>query len=201
MHRLGTKPWFIIVMKITTVRQNEILYLIRNLTLQLKGLSLAHKQQIEKISELQSKKIELEALVTRFENNNEEYLKINQTVRENVSSILSDGKVLLRFALDSLIGSIRNDPVKYSPLIYYCNNNNMSMSTTTTTTNSLYMYGEQQQQHYIPSQDYFMEHYTAMLLHEAEKLYTKLVKDLTNRVVCDMTFSNNNSQSSSVLSS
>ncbi|HEY9490645.1 MAG TPA: hypothetical protein VIP56_01570, partial [Nitrososphaeraceae archaeon] len=76
-------------------------------------------------------------------------------------------------------------------LIYYCSNNNMSMSTTTTTTtNSLYMYGEQQ--HYIPSQDYFMEHYTAMLLHEAEKLYTKLVKDLTNRVVSDMAFSNNN---------
>jgi hypothetical protein len=122
-------------------------------------------------------------------------LKINQTVRENVNSILSDGKALLRFALDSLIGSIRNDPVKYSPLIYYCNNN-MSMSTT----NSSYMYGGQQQQHYIPSQDYFIEHYTAMLLHEAEKLYTKLVKDLTNRVVSDMAF-NNNSQSSSLLSS
>jgi len=40
-----------------------------------------------------------------------------------------------------------------------------------------------------------MEHYTAMLLHEAEKLYTKLVKDLTNRVVCDMAFNNNGSTS------
>jgi transposase len=133
---------------------------------------LTHKQQIEKISELQSKKIELEELVTRFENNSEEYLKINQTIRENVSSILSNAKSLLRLALDSLIESVRNDPVKYSPLIY-CNNN-MSMSTTTT--NSSYMYGEQQQQQYLPSQDYFIEHYTAMLLHEAEKLYTKLVK-------------------------
>ncbi|HZD81363.1 MAG TPA: hypothetical protein VE076_00680 [Nitrososphaeraceae archaeon] len=61
---------------------------------------------------------------------------------------------------------------------------------------------EEQQQHYIPSQDYFMEHYTAMLLHEAEKLYAKLVKDLTNRVVCDMAFNNNNSsQPSSLLPS
>jgi hypothetical protein len=156
---------------------------------------LTHKQQIEKISKLQSKKIELEALVKRFENDNEEYLKINQIVRENVSSILSDGKVLLRFALDSLIGSIRNDPVKYSHLIYNCNNN-MSMSTTSTT-NSSYMYGGQQQQ-YLTSQDqYFIEHYTAMLLHEAEKIYTELVKDLTNRVVSDMAFSNNNSSQSS----
>jgi hypothetical protein len=103
-----------------------------------------------------------------------------------VSSILSNAKSLLRLALDSLIESVRNDPAKYSSLIYNCNNN-MSMSTT----NSSYMYGGQQQQHYIPSQDYFIEHYTAMLLHEAEKLYTKLVKDLTNRVVSDMAFSNN----------
>jgi hypothetical protein len=38
-----------------------------------------------------------------------------------------------------------------------------------------------------------------MLLNEAEKLYNKLVKDLTNRVICDIAF-NNNSQSSSLLS-
>jgi hypothetical protein len=65
------------------------------------------------------------------------------------------------------------------------------------------MYGGQQQQHYIPSQDYFIEHYTAMLVEEAEKLYTELVKDLKNRVVSDMVFSNinNSNQSSSLLSS
>jgi hypothetical protein len=74
---------------------------------------------------------------------------------------------------------------------------------STSTTNSSYRYGGQQQQ-YLPSQDYFIEHYTAMLVEEAEKLYTKLVKDLTNRIICDMAFSNNNnnsSQSSSLLSS
>jgi hypothetical protein len=121
-------------------------------------------------------------------------LKINQTVRENVSSILSNAKSLLRFALDSLIESVRNDPVKYSPLVYYCNNNNNMSMSTTTTINSLYMYGGQYQQHYIPSQDYFMEHYTTMLVEEAEKIYTKLVKDLTNRVI--YAFNNNSNQSS-----
>jgi hypothetical protein len=54
-------------------------------------------------------------------------------------------------------------------------------------------------QQYVSSQDYFIEHYSAMLLNEAEKLYNKLVKDLTNRVICDIAF-NNNSQSSSLLS-
>jgi transposase len=84
---------------------------------------LTHKEQIEKIACLQAKRIALEDLVRRFENNNEEYLKINQIVKDKVSSILSDGKVLLRLALYSLMESIRNEPIKYSPLIYYHNNN------------------------------------------------------------------------------
>ena len=41
--------------------------------------------------------------------------------------------------------------------LFLCNN-----IPSTTTTNSSCMYGEQQQ--YIPSQDYFIEHYTALLL-------------------------------------
>jgi hypothetical protein len=57
------------------------------------------------------------------------------------------------------------------------------------------MYGGQQQQ-YIPSQDYFIEHYTAMLLNQAEKLYNKLVKDLTNRIIDNTAFNNNNSSTS-----
>ena len=116
---------------------------------------LTYKQQAEKISNIQSKKIALEDLVRRFENNNEEYLKINQTVKDKVSSILSDGKVLLRLALYSLIESIRNEPFKYSSLIY--NTDNISLPGTThypasstawrTTTTA------------ISSQDYFTKHY------------------------------------------
>ena len=90
------------------------------------------------------------------------------------------GKGLLRLSLYSLIESIRNEPVKYSSLIY--NSNSISLP------------GQQQ---YVSSQDYFIEHYTAMLVEEAEKLYTKLVKDLTNRVIRDMAFNNNNSSQSS----
>jgi hypothetical protein len=99
-------------------------------------------------------------------------LKINQTVKEKVGSILSDGKVLLRLALDSLIQSIRNEPVKYSCLIYY----NMSLTTTDFPVSDKYS----------SSQDhYYIEYYTAMLLNEAEKLYNGLVEDLTNRIIYD----------------
>jgi hypothetical protein len=87
---------------------------------------LTYKQQAEKLADLQAKKMALEDLVKRFEKNNGEYLKIHQTVKDKVGSILSDGKVLLRLALYSLIESIRNDPVKYGSLIYY---NNMYSTT------------------------------------------------------------------------
>ncbi len=124
-------------------------------------------------------------------------MKINQTVKYKVSTILSDAKVLLRLTLDSLIESIRNDPEKYSPLIYY---NDMSSITTVDYPASDNYVGQQQQ--YLSSQDhYYIEYYTVMLVQEAEKLYNKLVKELTNRIVCDMAFNNNNRTSSSLLSS
>jgi hypothetical protein len=156
---------------------------------------------LEKIAYLQSKKMTLEDLVRQFENNNEEYLKINQTVKDRVSSILSDGKGLLRLTLYSLMESIRNEPVKYSPLIYY-HNNNISLPGTTHYLAS-YMYGGQKQQQHILSQDYFTEHYAAMLVQEAEKLYNKPVKEITNGITYDPAFNNNSTSSSSppVLSS
>ena len=149
----------------------------------LDSCDLTYKQQAEKISNLQSKKIALEDLVKRFENNNEEYLKINQTIKDKVSSILSDGKGLLRLALYSLIESIRNEPIKYSSLICY-NNNNLYSSSTIADYSSQYYDASYGQQH-----DYFMEAQKATLVQEAEKLYNKLVKDLTNRIIYDAAFS------------
>ena len=35
------------------------------------------------------------------------------------------------------------------------------------------------------SQDYFIEHYIDMLIQEAEKLYNKLVKEITNGIIYD----------------
>jgi hypothetical protein len=41
---------------------------------------------------------------------NEEYLKIKQAVEEKVSSVLTDGKVILQFVLASVIEAIRRNP-------------------------------------------------------------------------------------------
>jgi hypothetical protein len=51
-------------------------------------------------------------------------------------------------------------------------------------TNSSHMYAGQQHQ-YISSQDYFTEHYTAMLVQEAEKLYNRLIKEITKGITYD----------------
>jgi chromosome segregation ATPase len=88
----------------------------------LDSCDLTYRQLAEKIAGLQAKRNALEDLVRRFENNNAEYLKINQTVKDKVGSTLSDGKGLLRLALYSLIESIRNEPVKFSSLVYSSNN-------------------------------------------------------------------------------
>src|SRR5919107_4966834 len=52
----------------------------------------------------------LETVISRFKNNNEEYLKIKKTVE--VSSVLTDGKVLLQFAVASIIEAMRRNPVE-----------------------------------------------------------------------------------------
>ena len=58
-------------------------------------------------------------IVDKFQNNVEEYLKIRKTVEEKAISILSGRKELLMLAPLSFAESMRNDPYKYSSLIYY----------------------------------------------------------------------------------
>jgi hypothetical protein len=87
--------------------------------------------------------MKLEAGVRYFENNNEEYVKIRNTVEQKVQSILSDRRMVLKLALLSLIESMRKDPDKYSHLIY---NNNNTSSTPRTQARDYYTasYGQQQ---------------------------------------------------------
>jgi len=65
-----------------------------------------------------------EAHVRQFENNNEEYSKIRETVEEKVTDIISNRKELLWRALLCVVESMRKDPDKYGPLIYYNDDNN-----------------------------------------------------------------------------
>ena len=91
---------------------------------------LDYEKEMERLRDLQQERVKQEAIAKHFENSNEVYyIKIRKTVEEKVHSVLSDQRMVLKLALLSLTESMKNDPDKYSSLIY-CN---ASPSTTPAT--------------------------------------------------------------------
>jgi hypothetical protein len=127
----------------------------------------------------------LQELVTDFQDNNEGFIKIIKAVEEKVVSILSNGKVLLRYALLSITESITNNPERYRSLFYNmpssiidCYNTNGQDYTDS------YTYGQMQQQpQYLSPDNNNTEANLAIIVDEAEKLYNKIVKDCINKVI------------------
>jgi predicted transcriptional regulator len=69
------------------------------------------KEKKREIENLYNEKTILEAAMIEFKNNKEEYLdKIKQAAEENVISVLTNGKILLKFATASVIESLRRNP-------------------------------------------------------------------------------------------
>ena len=64
----------------------------------LNSFRISCERERREIEYLQNEKARLEATVTKFKNNNEEYLKIKQAAEENVKSVLTNSKLLLKFA-------------------------------------------------------------------------------------------------------
>ena len=86
-------------------------------------------------------------------------------MEEEVSKFLTDGKVLLQFALASIIEAIRRNPGKFNNLLVR-NTSALSIST--------------------PGQDSLPSHiegYKNMILDEANKLNDKLLKHFTNSIM------------------
>ena len=106
------------------------------------------EEERRQMGELYQKMIRLEALVDDFQDNNEEYLKIIKTVGEEVLGVISNVKVLLRYALLSMTESIRNDPERFRSIF-----NNISSMIDYSSNGQDYMYGQQQQ---YPSPNYVL---------------------------------------------
>jgi hypothetical protein len=164
-------------------KQNSAI-IFQELTDQISYLRKICKEQGLELTKIQMQKLRLQTLVDNFQNNDEGYIKIRNTVEEKVHSVLSDKKTLLELALLSLTESMRQDPDKFKAFIF-CDNKSSSSTTQTRGHNQYYdtvPYGQQQQQY--PSQDCI-----DVLLEEAEKLYNKLVKELVDETILDCTFS------------
>jgi hypothetical protein len=126
------------------------------------------------IERLYNEKTRLEAIITGFKSSNEEYLdKIKQTAYEEIKSVLMNGKFLLQLAIASVIESLRSNPELCNFVLYNIPNSNAASY------GSNYLSSMSTRQH----QQSFNDSYTALILEESEKLYNKLIRELTNRAM------------------
>jgi chromosome segregation ATPase len=130
----------------------------------LNSYNILCERKREEAANLNNEISRLEAIISRFKNNKEKYLKIQQTVENKVRSVLTDGKVLLQFALASVIEAIRINPDKY---------NNLLFSDTSSSTA-------------MPAQQSSLLHvkdYMEKVLEKANRLYDTVQNHLTNSIM------------------
>jgi chromosome segregation ATPase len=125
----------------------------------------------------------LEALVTRFKNNNEEYLKIKSTVEDSLKNVLADGKVLLHKAIFSIIETLRNE------------NNTTKNHLISFLAKEAITVSHYRDYKYVPLASgvqqelaQYIEDYINAILEEAEKLYNRMIKDLTDTIIDNTAF-------------
>ena len=142
----------------------------------LNSFRMSCKRERREMEHLQNEKARLEATVTQFKNNNEEYLdKIKLAAYEEVGSVLNDSKLLLKVATLSIIESLRRNSELYNFVLY-----DTSVQTASAAYGSNYLSLMSGREQY---QQAFNDTYTALILEEAEKLYNDLTTKLTNDVM------------------
>ena len=109
----------------------------------LEQYQLLCQKELAQRDHLYQKRMKLEAAVRHFEINNEGYLKIKQTVKQEVGQTLKDRTQLLELALFSLTESMRKDHDKYSRLIYHNNTPSTADYNNQCYDTASYTYGQQ----------------------------------------------------------
>jgi hypothetical protein len=142
------------------------------------------QQEQMKLEGIRQEKTKGEALVRNFQDTNEQYMKIRSIAEEKVCSTLSDSKLLLKYAMLSLVESVKKDPDRFTSLIY-----NDIYSSSSSTLDYLRPYHSTFDTHGLdlqyPSPDHYSEGCIDMLVHEAEKIYTKFAKESIDGSVAD----------------
>jgi DNA-binding CsgD family transcriptional regulator len=132
-------------------------------------------RQRKEIRKLHNEKARIDNLVTHFKSNNEEYLKIKQAAEEKVKDVLTNGKLILKFATLSVIESLRSNP-ELCNFVIHDNSNNTTITYGPNYPSSMLSGRQQHKQSFNDSN-------AALILEEAEKLYNKLTTELTNSVI------------------
>ena len=141
------------------------------------------KQQLDRIS---LQKTRLYDYVKHFQNTDDSYLLIKETIKREISFILKDPKQLLKKALLSLIESSRKDPRSFYALCYNKNNvttTSAGHSQTIGYDDHFYSATSSEEQFLHPDFCYRTESYENMLLSESEKLFNKIIDDIMLRTL------------------
>ncbi|MGC2426112.1 MAG: hypothetical protein WA421_03685 [Nitrososphaeraceae archaeon] len=125
------------------------------------------QEEENKLADLQRKRLQAEALVSHFEDNNEGYVKVRNVVEHKVHSTLSNTALLLKFAVSSVIHSIRNNPEQYIQLIQ----DNCSSARYNAPSHPFY------------TDDCIIQNFETILVNDAEKMYRNLAKNLIDEIL------------------
>ncbi len=150
----------------------------------------SYERKLQELKILNNKMLRLEALVTHFKNNNEEYLRIERTVEEMVKNVLADRKVILHKAIFSIIETLRNgNNITKDHLISFLAKEAIEVShyrdynyvsSTSTSSSSSSSAEHNLAQHIEDCKDTILE--------ESEKLYNHMTKDLTDTIIDNTAF-------------
>ena len=141
----------------------------------------SYREEHIELSKLRIEKVNLEFIVKKFKNTNEDYLKIKDMVRQEVELSLANYKDLLNIALLSIIDSCRNNPAKFNALYHNLSTNigimekGISLSGQSGKCN--YGLSTDQQQYCVYNSD--SDIYHRFLLDQAEQFFIKRIEDLT----------------------
>jgi hypothetical protein len=152
---------------------NQVLYSCR----------LSSQNEVRKMLQLHRQNMRLNALLRQFKNSDEKYLKHRYTAKQVVGSVLSDSRQLLKFAVLSLLESLRADPIKFNFIIH-------GMQSPLTMSKSMIIDHAGSNSNYYPKssspyydQKEYAEILTEVIVNEAASLYEKMVNDFTNQTM------------------
>lgn len=149
--------------------ENQIFNLHGTLT----SYRTAIRDELDRINQLQQKRIRLEQVVHHMD---QKYIKIESSVRQVVEGVLERHRQLLGFALRALVESLRKDPRKL-PILYY----NLSSGRSPN-------YDEFPLVNTLLDDGSLSEETSEekLLLDESAAIYDSMVKELTNKTIVEM---------------
>ena len=140
----------------------------------LDSIKLEYRREMALLKGLQQQREKLEAFVYNYKNNDEDYTKVIKSIENKVQDLISDKKAFLKLAIFSLIHSMRNNPDKYTSLIYH-NNDNQSKGDFNL---SDAKWSRDVILQPPPYDEYIIEDCKTVVLEESEKLYNILTDQL-----------------------